>query len=82
MIDSSNEFSREVCRQMGISSLFETMAVVPTFFKENNTLVLDLIEAKRVKTEIDVNYYALPTFQFEAEMKELEEEDEEWEKDE
>ena len=54
---------------------------IPTFVKEQNMLVLDLIEAKREKVNIDLNYFALPTWQFEEEMRILEEEDAEIEEE-
>ena len=76
------EFGAELCRQMRISRLVDTMVVVPTFAKEQNMLVLDLIEAKRVKVNIDLNYFALPTWQFEEELRIMEEEDAEVEEDE
>lgn len=82
MLDTSNEFSEMLCRQMGISRLWDTMKVEPSYSKELNMLVIDLLEAKRVKPEIDVNYFALPTWQFEDEMLELMEEEVEEDEDE
>lgn len=79
---NGGEFGAALCRHMGISRLVETMATIPTFVKEQNILVLDLIEAKREKVNIDLNYFALPAWQFEEEMRILEEEDVEIEEDE
>ena len=56
---------------------WDSMAVVPTFSNEHNMLVLDLIEAQRVKVKLNLNDFVLPTSQFEEEMRELEEEEEE-----
>ena len=75
MFSSSNEFSKELCRQIGISRQWDRMKVEPVYSKEHNMLIIDLLEAKRVKPEIDINYFALPTIQFEMEMQELMEEE-------
>ena len=48
---NGGEFGANLCRQMGISRLVDNLAVIPTFDKEHNLLVLDLIEAKRVKVK-------------------------------
>ena len=75
MFDTSNEFSKMLCRQMGIRRLMDTMRIEPAYSKEHNMLIIDLLEAKRVKPEIDISYFALPTMQFEMEMQELMEEE-------
>jgi hypothetical protein len=51
------------------------MMVVPMYHKEKNMLILDLMEAKRVKPKIDLNDFAVPTWQFEQDLQELEEEE-------
>ena len=68
---NGGEFGRELCRQMGISHFSDKMVVAPYFSTKHNMLVMDLIEAKRVKVEIDLNVFALPTVQFEEELQEL-----------
>ena len=77
LLINGGEFGADLCRKMGISRLVDSMAVVPTFSNEHNMLVLDLIEAQRVKVKLDLNDFVLPTWQFEEEMRELEEEEEE-----
>ena len=52
------------------------MEVEPEFFEEHNMLVLDLHKAKRVKVKIDLDYFALLTWQFEEEMQIMAEEEE------
>ena len=74
---NGGEFGAELCRQMRISRLFDKMEVEPEFYEKHNMLVLDLHKAKRVKVKIDLNYFALPTWQFEEELRILEEEEEE-----
>ena len=72
---NGGEFGRELCRQMGVSHFSDKMVVAPYFSTKHNMLVMDLIEAKRVKVEIDLNVFALPTVQFENELQELMEEE-------
>ena len=71
------EFGEDLCRRMGISRMCDKMTVVPKFYQEKKILVLDLMEAKRVKLQIILDDYNLPTWQFEQDLQELEEEDEE-----
>jgi len=66
-------FGKELCHQLGISRLFDMMAAVPRFSEKHNMLYVDLIEAKRVKADINLNEFALPTWQFEQELMEDEE---------
>ena len=61
--------------RMDIRRLMDTMRIEPAYSKEHNMLIIDLLEAKRVKLEIDISYFALPTMQFEMEMQELMEEE-------
>ena len=60
---------------MGISHMSDTMMVSPRFWESKNMLVIDLIEATRVKVEIDMTQFVLPTWQYEAELRIIEEED-------
>ena len=60
---------------MGISRMSDTMMVSPRFWESKNMLVIDLIEATRVKVEIDMTQFVLPTWQYEAELRIIEEED-------
>ena len=53
----------------------DTMMVSPRFWESKNMLVIDLIEATRVKVEIDMTQFVLPTWQYEAELRIIEEED-------
>ncbi len=74
------EFGQDLCRQLGIRRMRDQMMVVPDYYKDDNMMILDLKEAKRVKPNIDMNDFVLPTWQFEREIQELEEEDLEDEK--
>ena len=68
-------FGVELCRQMGISRMSDTMMVFPQFRKSQSMLFIDLIDAMRVKVEIDMTQFVLPTWQYEAELRIIEEED-------
>lgn len=66
------EFGRDLCRKMGIRRMADQMAIAPFYSTEHKMLVLDLIEAKRVKLRINLSDFALPTGQFEEELREIE----------
>ncbi len=68
-------FGVDLCKTMGISRLTDKMWVAPGYSKEHNLLVLDLIEAKRVKVRIDLPDFVLPTWQYEEELRIAEEEE-------
>lgn len=69
------EFGKDLCHRMGISEMQDRMIVVPKYLKEKNLLLLELMEAKRVKPNINLNDFVLPTWQFEQKMQELEDEE-------
>lgn len=76
---NGGEFGADLCRQMGISRLMNHMVVTPVFSKKHNMLLLDLIEAKRVKVKIDLSSFVLPTWQYEEQLRIMEEEEAELE---
>ena len=72
---NGGEFAKELYKRVSLRVLFEKLVFTPLYVKEKNMLVLDLIEAKRARVFVDQNEFALPTWQFEEEMAEIEEEE-------
>lgn len=71
------DFGSQLCKEMGISEIFDQVAVAPFYVEEKILLVMDLNEAQRIHMQLFLNEFALPTWQREEEerieaMEELE----------
>ena len=57
-----------MCKELGILEGFDQLTVMPVFYEDKNMLVMDLVDARRIRMkQLVLNDFALPTWQREEE---------------